>query len=146
MPKQLVTKDLWEERFEDINVLERHLTRNGTVILKFFLNVSRQEQKKRFLDRLEMRGGNWKFSISDMRERERWDEYMEVYEDLIRHTATRHAPWYVVPADHKWFTRIVVAEAIVGALEGLKLEFPKVDSAKRKELKAARAALEAEAD
>ena len=146
LPKQLVTKDIWKERFEDINVFERYLTRNGTVILKFFLNVSRQEQKKRFLDRLKMRGGNWKFSISDMRERERWDEYMEVYEDLIRHTATRHAPWYVVPADHKWFTRIVVAEAIVGALEGLKLEFPKVDSAKRKELKAARAALEAEAD
>jgi PPK2 family polyphosphate:nucleotide phosphotransferase len=146
LPKQLVTKDLWKERFEDINALERHLTRNGTVILKFFLNVSRQEQKKRFLDRLEMRDGNWKYSISDMRERERWDEYMKAYEEMIRHTATRHAPWYVVPADHKWFTRIAVAEAIIDALEELKLEFPKVDSAKRKELKAARAALEAEAD
>ncbi len=146
LPKQLVTKDLWKERFEDINALEHHLTRNGTVILKFFLNVSRQEQKKRFLDRLEMREGNWKYSISDMRERERWDEYMEAYEDLIRRTATRHAPWHVVPADHKWFTRIVVAETIVSALEELKLEFPKVDSALRKELKAGRAALEAEAD
>ena len=146
LPKQLVTKDIWKERFEDINALERHLTRNGTVILKFFLNVSRQEQKKRFLDRLEMRDGNWKYSLSDMRERERWDEYMDAYEDMIRHTATRHAPWYVVPADHKWFTRIVVAEAIVSALEELKLEFPRVDSAKRKELKAARAALEVEPD
>jgi len=146
LPKQLVTKDLWKERFENINAFERHLTRNGIVMLKFFLNVSKQEQKKRFLDRLEMPAKSWKFSVSDVKERERWDEYMEAYEDLIRHTATRHAPWYVVPADHKWFTRIVVAEAIVSALEELKLELPKIDSAKRKELKAARAALEAEAD
>ncbi len=144
LPKQLVTKDIWKERFEDINASERHLRRNGTVILKFFLNVSRLEQKQRFLDRLEMRGGNWKYSISDMRERERWDEYMEVYEDMIRHTATRHAPWHIVPADHKWFARIVVAETIVGALEELKPEFPEVDSTLRKELKAARTALEAE--
>ncbi|MFI5351921.1 MAG: polyphosphate kinase 2 family protein [Candidatus Binatales bacterium] len=146
LPKQLVTKDIWKERFENINAFERHLTRNGIVMLKFFLNVSKQEQKKRFLDRLEMPAKSWKFSVSDVKERERWDEYMEAYEDLIRHTATRHAPWYVVPADHKWFTRIVVAEAIVSALEDLKLELPKIDSAKRKELKAARAALEAEAD
>ncbi len=147
IPKQLVTKDIWKERFEDINAFERYLTRNGIVILKFFLNVSRREQKKRFLDRLDvMRGGSWKFSISDMREREHWDEYMEAYEDMIRHTATGHAPWHVVPADHKWFTRIVVAETIVDALEELNLGFPKVDSAKLKELKAARAALEAEAD
>jgi len=146
LPKHLVTKDIWKERFEDINALERHLTRNGTVILKFFLNVSRQEQKKRFFDRLKVQAKSWKYSMSDAKERERWDEYMEAYEDLLRHTATRHAPWYVVPADHQWFTRIVVVETIVSALEELKLEFPKVDSAKRKELKAARAALEAEAD
>jgi len=146
LPKQLVTKHLWEERFEGINAFERHLTRNGTVMLKFFLNLSKQEQKKRFLDRLEMPAKSWKFSLGDVSERGRWDEYLAAYEDLIRHTATHHAPWYVVPADHKWFTRIVVAEAIISALEELKLEFPRADSARRKELKAARAALEAEAD
>jgi len=146
IPKHLVTKDVWKERFEDINAFERYLTRNGIVILKFFLNLSRQEQKKRFLERLEMPAKNWKFSMSDASERERWGEYMAAYEDLIRHTATPHAPWQVVPADHKWFTRLVVAEAIVDALETLNPEFPKVDSAKRRELEAARAVLEAEAD
>ncbi len=146
MPKHLVTKDIWQERFEDINAFERYLTRNGFIILKFFLNLSKQEQRKRFLDRLELPAKKWKFSMSDVRERERWEDYMKAYEAMIRNTATRHAPWIVVPADRKWFARLVVAETIIEALDRLKLDFPSVDPARRQEVKAARAALEAEDD
>ena len=141
LPPDLVTKDIWEERYEDIRNVEQYLTRNGIVIRKFFLHVSKKEQKKRFLERLENPDKNWKFSSADAREREFWDDYMEAYEDMIRHTATEEAPWYVVPADNKWFTRVVVAAAVVHTLDSLDLEFPKVDEAKRKELKAARAVL-----
>jgi len=142
MPASLLTKKIWEERFEDINATEKYLARNGVVVRKFFLNVSRKEQERRFLERLEKPEKHWKFSSFDLRERERWDEYMKAYEDMIIHTASQHAPWYVVPADHKWFTRVVVAAAIVDTLESLKLAYPKVDREKRKELAAARAQLE----
>jgi PPK2 family polyphosphate:nucleotide phosphotransferase len=135
---------IWKERFEDINAHERYLTRNGTVIRKFFLNVSRNEQKKRFLERLDHPGKNWKFSAADAKERQHWDEYMSAYEDMIRNTASSAAPWYVVPADDKWFTRLVVSEAIVEALDGLDLRYPEVDKSKRKELKKVRAMLASE--
>lgn len=144
VPRELVTKRIWEERFEDINAYERYLARNGYLILKFFLNVSKKEQKKRFLERLDFPEKNWKFSSADARERRYWADYMAAYDDMIRHTATGHAPWYVVPADNKWFTRLVVAAAIVEALEKLDLRFPKVDAAKRKELAAARRMLMSE--
>jgi PPK2 family polyphosphate:nucleotide phosphotransferase len=142
LPPELVTKHIWKERFEDIRNHEAYLTRNGIVIRKFFLHVSKQEQKRRFLKRLEEPEKNWKFSASDAREREHWDDYMEAYEDMIRHTATPDCPWYVVPADHKWFTHLVVGSAIIETLKGLNLAFPKIDSARRKELEAARRALE----
>ena len=141
IPAELRSKDIWKERFQDICSFERYLSRNGTVIRKFFLNVSKKEQKRRFLARLEEPEKNWKFSPEDVREREHWDDYMQAYEDMIRNTATKHAPWYVVPADNKWFTRLVVAAAIVETLEGLKLSYPEVDPQKRKELQAARKAL-----
>ena len=141
LPPDLVTKDIWAERYEDIRNVEQYLTRNGIVIRKFFLHVSKKEQKKRFLERLENPDKNWKFSSADAREREFWGDYMEAYEDMIRHTATEEAPWYVVPADNKWFTRVVVAAAVVDTLNSLDLKFPKVDEAKRKELQAARAVL-----
>ena len=141
IPAKLRSKDTWKERFQDICSFERYLSRNGTVIRKFFLNVSKKEQKRRFLARLEEPEKNWKFSPEDVREREHWDDYMQAYEDMIRNTATKHAPWYVVPADNKWFTRLVVAAAIVETLEGLKLSYPEVDPQKRKELQAARKAL-----
>ena len=144
IPAQLVTADIWKQRFDDINALERSLARNGTIIRKFFLHVSKEEQRKRFLKRLEEPEKNWKFSLGDVHERERWDDYMHAYEDMIRHTATAHAPWYVIPADHKWFTRIVVASAVIGALDELELEFPRVDPGKKRELDEARGALEAE--
>jgi len=144
LPPELVTKDIWQERFADINAFERYVTRNGVTICKFFLHVSQQEQKKRFLDRLLEPEKNWKFSLADVQERKRWPEYMRAYEDMIRNTSSEHAPWYVVPADHKWFTRLVVAAAVVGALEGMNLAFPKVDAEKKKELEAARVILEAE--
>lgn len=144
LPSSLVGKDIWEERFEDINAYERYLARNGYVILKFFLNVSKKEQKKRFLERLDLPEKNWKFSAADARERQHWGDYMAAYQDMIRHTATGHAPWYVVPADNKWFTRLVVSAAIVEALEKLELRFPKVDAAKKRELAAARRMLVAE--
>ena len=134
-------KKFWEQRYEDINAFERHLVRNGTVILKFFLNVSKDEQKKRFLDRLDTPSKNWKFALGDVRERGLWREYMEAYEDMIRHTATPEAPWFVVPADHKWFARLVVSAAIVDAMKKLDLRFPTVDRAQKKTLKAAEAAL-----
>ena len=141
IPAKLRSKDTWKERFQDICSFERYLSRNGTVIRKFFLNVSKKEQKRRFLARLQEPEKNWKFSPEDVREREHWDDYMQAYEDMIRNTATKHAPWYVVPADNKWFTRLVVAAAIVETLEGLKLSYPEVDPQKRKELQAARKAL-----
>jgi len=142
IPPSLLTKDIWKERFQDINGLERYLWRNGIVTRKFFLNVSKKEQKRRFLDRLEHPEKNWKFSSADVRERECWDDYMNAYEDMIIHTASPHAPWYVVPADNKWFTRVAVAAAIVDTLEDLKLAYPAVDPDKRKELRAAQALLE----
>ena len=141
-----VTADIWKERFEDIHAYERHLTRNGTVIRKFFLNVSRKEQEKRFLERLDRPEKNWKFSAADLKERQHWNEYMSAYEDMIRHTATENAPWYVVPADTKWFTRLVVSEAINETLEGLDLRYPAVDAAKRKELKKIRSMLAGNGD
>ena len=141
LPRPLVTKGIWKQRFEDITTFERHLSRNGVVVRKFFLNVSRDEQKKRFLERLEEPEKNWKFSLADSQERKRWPSYMKAYENMIQHTATGHAPWYVVPADHKWFTRLVVAAAVVETLQSLKLAFPIVDAAKRKDLAAARTAL-----
>jgi PPK2 family polyphosphate:nucleotide phosphotransferase len=141
LPGELVTQDIWENRFEDIHAFERYLTRNGVVIRKFFLHVSKKEQKQRLLSRLEEPDKNWKFSASDLEERKLWKEYMQAYQDMIRHTATEHAPWYVVPADHKWFTRLVVAEVIVDTLESLNLAYPEVDENKRKELAAVRKAL-----
>src|SRR5579884_2388368 len=144
IPESLVTKDIWKERFHDINSFESYLTRNGIVVRKFFLNLSKQEQKQRFLDRLEQPEKNWKFSVPDIRERQCWEDYEDAYEDMIVHTATKDAPWHVVPADNKWFTRLVVAAAIVDTLEDLKLAYPTVDPAKRKELKAAKQMLEKE--
>ncbi len=137
MPAPLVTKNIWQERFQDICSFERYLSRNGLVIRKFFLNVSKKEQKKRFLDRLQQPEKNWKFSTADLQERERWDDYMTAYEETIANTATPRAPWFVIPADNKWFTRLAVAAAIVDTLDGLNLSYPKVDAQKRKELKAA---------
>ena len=144
IPPKLVTRRIWKERFEDINAFERYATRNGIVIRKFFLHVSRKEQKRRFLERIEQPDKNWKFSTADARERALWGQYMRCYEDMIQNTSSPDAPWYVVPADHKWFTRLVVAAAVVDALEDLNLKFPKVDRAKRKELKAAEAILRGE--
>ena len=138
IPPSLLHKDIWERRFDDICAFERYLTHNGIVIRKFFLNVSKSEQSRRFLARLEEPEKHWKFSASDIHEREYWNDYMAAYQDMIRHTATPWAPWYVVPADNKWFTRIVVAAAIVDALEGLDLSYPKVDPQKRKQLEDAR--------
>jgi len=146
LPEGLVTKAIWRERFEDINAYERYLSRNGTVILKFFLHVSREQQRQRFLERLEQPAKNWKFSMVDLDARARWRDYMAAYEDMIRHTATAHAPWHVVPADHKWFTRVVVVQAIIAALERLDLAFPTVSREQQLELKAARTALELEKD
>jgi PPK2 family polyphosphate:nucleotide phosphotransferase len=144
LPPRLVTKDVWNDRYESIAEFERHLARNGTVVLKFFLNVSRKEQKRRFLGRLDLPDKNWKFSEADAKEREHWKEYMRAYEDMIRATATPHAPWYVVPADNKWFTHLVVGAAIIEAMENLALSYPKVDGAKKAELAAAREFLEGE--
>jgi PPK2 family polyphosphate:nucleotide phosphotransferase len=144
IPEQLVSDVLWKKRFEDINAFERYLSGNGIVVLKFFLHLSKKEQKKRFLDRIEDPEKNWKFSMSDALERQHWDQYMKAYEDMIRNTSTKCAPWYIVPADHKWFSRLVVAEATIEAMECLDLTFPKLDARKRKELKKARAALQRE--
>jgi PPK2 family polyphosphate:nucleotide phosphotransferase len=144
LPAPLVTKHIWRDRFEDINALERYLTRNGIAILKFFLHLSRKEQKRRFMERLDRPDKNWKFSAADVGEREHWDDYQDAYEDMIRQTASEYAPWYVVPADNKWFTRLVVAAAIVDALKGLKLAYPEVDGARKAELAAARKQLLAE--
>src|SRR5579862_3827661 len=142
LPPSLVTKKIWEERFQDIHDFERHMARNGTVIRKFFLHLSKKEQRKRFLSRLDEPEKNWKFSAADIRERKYWDDYQDAFEDMIRNTATKHAPWYVVPADNKWFTRLVVSTVIVDALESLDLAYPKVDEKKHKELQAAKKLLE----
>ena len=138
LPPKLVSKSIWKERFEDISAFERYLARNGTLILKFFLHVSRDEQNKRFLERLDQPDKNWKFSTADAKERGYWNDYMKAYEDLIQHTASAHAPWYVVPADNKWFTRLIVAAAIVDEVDKLDLAYPKVNKDKRRELAAVR--------
>jgi PPK2 family polyphosphate:nucleotide phosphotransferase len=138
LPAQLVSERIWEERYEDIRNFERYLSRNGTVIRKFFLHVSKAEQKRRFLARLDESEKNWKFSANDVAERRFWKEYQAAYEDAIRATAAPHAPWYVIPADHKWFTRLAVAAAIVDTLEQLDLHYPVIDAAKRRELQRAR--------
>jgi PPK2 family polyphosphate:nucleotide phosphotransferase len=142
LPPSLVTKKVWGERFEDIRNFERYLTRNGVVIRKFFLNVSREEQKRRFLSRLELPEKNWKFSASDVQERRYWSQYMRAYQEMIRHTATRQAPWIVVPADHKWFARLVVSSVIVHALQDMQLSYPEVSAKRRRALAAARRELE----
>jgi PPK2 family polyphosphate:nucleotide phosphotransferase len=134
LPASLVTKHVWDERYEDINAFEKYLTRNGVVIRKFFLHISKEEQRKRFLARLDDSKKNWKFSMSDVKERGFWKDYQEAYEELIQKTASKHAPWYVVPGNTKWFSRLVIASAIVEALHGLDLQYPDVDKAKKKEL------------
>lgn len=141
LPPSLVTKKIWDRRLADIAAFEDYLSRNGVRIVKFFLHVSRQEQKKRFLERLDLPEKNWKFAAADVQERQFWDRYMKAYEEAIRATATEHTPWYVVPADNKWFTRLVVAAAVVDAMEGLNVAYPRVDEAKKKELAAARETL-----
>jgi PPK2 family polyphosphate:nucleotide phosphotransferase len=146
MPPRLVTRDIWEQRFRDIRAFERHLADNGTLVLKFFLNVSRKEQKQRFMERLDTPEKNWKFSAADVRERGFWDDYMHAYEEAIRATAAPHAPWYVVPADAKWYTRLLVAAAIILELEKLGLHYPEVTEKQRAELAEARRLLEAEGE
>jgi PPK2 family polyphosphate:nucleotide phosphotransferase len=144
IPKKLVGDDIWDDRLEDIANYERYLAHNGTLVLKFFLHVSKKEQKRRFLERLDERDKNWKFSANDAKERGYWDAYMDAYEAAIRATAKKHAPWYVIPADNKWFTRLVVAAAVVHALDGLDLQYPKVGPEQQKELATARELLENE--
>jgi PPK2 family polyphosphate:nucleotide phosphotransferase len=144
LPQQLMTRALWRDRFEDISAIERYLARNGTVILKFFLNVSKEEQRQRFLKRIEDPAKNWKFEMGDVAERALWDKYQAAYQEIVRHTASAAAPWFVVPADHKWFSRVVISSAIVNALEGLDLQFPKTERHLLPELKKVRIALEKE--
>jgi PPK2 family polyphosphate:nucleotide phosphotransferase len=141
LPDELITKHIWDQRYEDINAYEEYLTRNGVMIRKFFLHVSKEEQKKRFLERLEDPKKNWKFAMADVNERGFWKDYQEAYEEMIQRTATKHAPWFVVPADNKWFTQLIVASAIIQALGELHLCFPEVDKAKKKELEAVRDSL-----
>ncbi len=143
LPPSLVTKNIWEQRFEDIRHIERYLSRNGTVIRKFFLHVSREEQRRRFVQRLDDPAKNWKFSLGDVDERLRWNEYMRAYEEALGATSTHDSPWYVLPADHKWFTRLAIAQIIIETLEGLDLEFPPLDRAKRRELAEAKRRLRA---
>lgn len=143
LPKACLNGNLWKERFEDISAFERYATRNGIAIRKFFLHLSKEEQKRRFLSRLDEPEKNWKFSAADVRERRFWDDYQQKYEDMIRHTASKHAPWIVVPADNKWFARLVVSSVIVHALQDMKLTYPKVSTEKRRALAAARRELEA---
>ncbi|HTK97348.1 MAG TPA: polyphosphate kinase 2 family protein [Pseudomonadales bacterium] len=144
LPASLVTNDIWSERYEDIASFERYLTRNGVRILKFFLHVSKEEQKRRFLERLDEPEKNWKFQSGDVAERAHWVEYHDAYEQAIRNTASKHAPWYVVPADNKWFTRLVVLSAVIKAIADLELTYPKISAEEKTELAAARARLEAE--
>jgi PPK2 family polyphosphate:nucleotide phosphotransferase len=141
LPSKLVTKNIWKERFQDIRNFERYLTRNGVVVRKFFLHVSKEEQERRFMERIENPEKNWKFSANDVKERAFWDQYMKAYEDTIRNTATKESPWYVIPADNKWFTRLAIAAAIIEALDSLDLEYPKVDDKKLQELAAAKQTL-----
>jgi PPK2 family polyphosphate:nucleotide phosphotransferase len=141
LPDPVVTKHIWEQRFEDINAFEHYLARNGVVIRKFFLHVSKKEQEKRFLERLEDSKKNWKFSMADVKERGYWKDYQEAYEEMIQNTATKHAPWYVIPADNKWYTQLIVASAVITALEELDLSYPDVDKEKKKELDAVRDSL-----
>ncbi|GAC1330671.1 MAG: polyphosphate kinase 2 family protein [Bradyrhizobium sp.] len=145
LPPKLVTGNIWRERFQDICAFERYLSHNGTVVLKFFLNISKEEQRERFLDRLDDPAKNWKFSMSDVAERALWPRYMAAYQDMIRHTSTAEAPWHVVPADHKWFARVVIGSTIVAALDALNLRFPRADKASLQEFKQVRQALQAEA-
>ena len=144
IPPRLMTRNIWRERFEDVASLEKYLARNGTIVLKFFLNVSKDEQRKRFLDRLDEPSKNWKFSLADVAERALWDKYLAAYQDVLRHTSAKHAPWFVVPADHKWFARVVISSAIVSAMEKLDLRFPEPEKGKNDELKKARDTLEKE--
>lgn len=141
LPDELVTKHIWKERYEDINWFEKFLSRNGVLIRKFFLNISKEEQKKRFLERLDDSKKNWKFSMDDIKERKCWDDYHEAFEEMVQNTATKRAPWFVVPADNKWYARLVVASTIIEALDGLDLAFPDVDKDKKKELGQIRDAL-----
>jgi PPK2 family polyphosphate:nucleotide phosphotransferase len=141
IPPRWITKNIWRERFEDISAFERYLSRNGTVILKFLLNISKEEQRQRFLDRLDQPSKNWKFSMADVTERALWPRYMAAYQDMVRHTSTALAPWYVVPADHKWFARVVIGSVIVSTLEALNLRFPRADEASLQEFKQVRKAL-----
>ena len=145
LPAELVTAQIWKERFEDIAAFERHLARSGFVIRKFFLNVSKEEQRQRFLKRLEEPAKRWKFSLGDVRERERWDDYMRAYEDMIRHTSSPDAPWIVVPADRKWFAHHVVAAAVIDALEQLDLKLPTMRAPQRRDLERAKGELERQA-
>jgi PPK2 family polyphosphate:nucleotide phosphotransferase len=144
IPPRLVTRNIWRDRFEDISAFERYLARNGTIILKFFLNVSKDEQRERFLERLDEPSKNWKFSMADVSERALWGKYQAAYQEVIRHTSSAAAPWHVVPADHKWFARVVIVSTIVAALDNLDLKFPKVDPASLQEFKQVREALLAE--
>jgi PPK2 family polyphosphate:nucleotide phosphotransferase len=141
LPDSLITKHIWEQRYEDINAFEKYLTRNGVIVLKFFLHLSKKEQKKRFLERLEDSKKNWKFSMADVKERAYWKDYQEAYEEMIQGTSTKHAPWYVIPADNKWFSQLIVASAIITALEELNLSFPDVEKKKKKELESVRESL-----
>jgi len=142
LPESRVTKHIWEERYKDINHFERYITHNGVVIRKFFLHVSKGEQRNRLLSRLDDPDKNWKLQLSDVQERRFWKDYMEAYEETIQNTAEKHAPWYVIPADNKWYARLVVASAIVEALHGLDLQYPEVDRSKKKELDEIREHLE----
>jgi PPK2 family polyphosphate:nucleotide phosphotransferase len=144
IPPKLITRNIWRERFEDISAFERYLAHNGTVILKFFLNISKEEQRKRFLARLDEPSKNWKFSMADIAERALWGKYQAAYQEMVRHTSTALAPWYVVPADHKWFARVVIGSAIVSTLETLNLRFPRADKESLQEFKQVRKALLAE--
>jgi PPK2 family polyphosphate:nucleotide phosphotransferase len=144
LPAAVKTKRIWKQRFEQINCFERYLVENGIIVLKFFLNVSKKEQKKRFLERLEQENKNWKFSVADAREREHWDDYMAAYEDVFRNTSTPWAPWYIIPADNKWFMRLSVAAVIYKTLKKLKLRYPQVDDAQKQELEKVKQILLAE--
>jgi PPK2 family polyphosphate:nucleotide phosphotransferase len=144
LPPEARPKNIWKQRFDEINNFERHLVNNGIHILKFFLNVSKEEQKRRFLARIDTPEKNWKFSVGDAKEREHWDEYMDAFEDAFNHTSTKHAPWHIIPADHKWFTRAAVADVIVAKLKSMKLSYPVVDEVHRQNLLKAKELLEQE--
>ena len=145
LPSELQGKDIWKRRFQEINNFEEYLVDNGTIVLKFFLNVSKEEQKKRFLERIDLPEKNWKFSTFDVKERGHWAEYQAAYEDMLNYTSTKHAPWYVLPADHKWFTRLAVGAVILRTLRDLKLAYPTIDEAQKQELLKAKEMLESEA-